>query len=188
MKLICEDKLFERVHGSVFFQILNEFLTKNTNIKYADDYIDNFDPDKKKQYRKEYPIADIKNDLFEFVQEWIDQVESLEDVYKINRVWMSKSYGFSNYIQISLKRPRDPRLRNFYETHRNLYDGVKFRFSEHGSLNDDSDITLYVNLVGKTFNQAATEMLILIENYITDVHSQEKQYLKKLDKARKKRR
>ena len=188
MKLIYEDKLFEKVHGLVFFQILKEFLTKNTEIKYADDYIDNFDPSKKKKYRKEYPITDIKDDLFEFVQEWVKQVEALDDVYKINRIWMSNSYGFSNYIQISLKRPRDPRLRGFYETHRNLYDGVKFRFSEHGSLNDDSDITQYVNLVGKTFNQAASEMLFLIENYITDVHSQEKQYLKKLEKDKKKRR
>lgn len=188
MKLIYEDKLFENIKGSVFFQILKEFLDRDTTIKYADDYIDDFDPSKKDEYKGEYPIKDIKKDLFSFVQDWVDKVRNLDDVYCINRVWMSKRYGFSNYIQLSLKRPRDPRLRDFYERNRNLYDGVKFRFSEHGSLNDDSDITEFVNLVGKTFEQAAGEMLLLIENYITDVRSQEKQELKKIEKKKKNRR
>lgn len=186
--LIKEDCLFERVSSSVFYSTLLEYLTKNDNIKYADDYIKDFDASKKQTYAKQYPISDIKEDLFEFIKDWIKEVESLDDVYKIIDVHMSRSYGFSNYIEIALKRPKDRRLQDFYQSNRDKYDHAKFRFSEHDSRNDDSDIADHVNFVGKSFNQAADEMLYLIQNYITDLHSQEKQYLKKLDKQNKKRR
>jgi Zn-dependent M16 (insulinase) family peptidase len=65
---------------------------------------------------------------------------------------------------------------------------VKVRFSEHESKNDDSDIEDWVNFTGKTFNQAAEEMKYKINNYIIDLRSKEKQYLKKLDKQNKKKR
>ena len=99
---------------------------------------------------------------------------------------MSDSYGFSNYITISFNRPADRRLFPFYQEHPDLYNNVKFRFSEHESKNDDSDIADGVNFVGKTFNQAADEMKYKIKNYATDLRSKEKQYLKKLDKQNKK--
>ena len=41
-------------------------------------------------------------------------------------------------------------------------------------------------MTGKTFNQAAEEMKYKIMNYVIDLRSKEKQYLKKLDKEKKK--
>lgn len=186
--IINEDILFENLTSAHFIQALLEFLTRNTEIKYADDYIDNFDKSKKQDYAKMYPIKDIKDDLLDFVNDWIKEVKDECDIYKIEKIWNSKSYGFSNYLQLSFNRPADRRLYPFYNDNENLYRGVKFRFSEHESRNDDSDIEQFVNLTGKPFNQAAEEMKYLIQNYVTDLRSKEKQYLKKLDKVSKKRR
>ena len=188
IRLIREDMLFEKVSARVFYSMLKEFLEKDTVIKYADDYIDNFDKSKKQQYAKQYPIKDIKDDLAEFIDEWLEEIKTECDIYtmKLNR--KSDSYGFSNYITLSFNRPADRRLYPFYNENSNLYNNVKFRFSEHESKNDDSDIEDWVNFTGKTFNQAAEEMKYKINNYIIDLRSKEKQYLKKLDKQNKKKR
>ena len=188
IRLIREDVLFEKVPARVFYSMLKEFLEKDTVIKYADDYIDNFDKSKKQQYAKQYPIKDIKDDLAEFIDEWLEEIKTECDIYKMKLNRKSDSYGFSNYITLSFNRPADRRLYPFYNENSNLYNNVKFRFSEHESKNDDSDIEDWVNFTGKTFNQAAEEMKYKINNYIIDLRSKEKQYLKKLDKQNKKKR
>lgn len=177
--------LFEKLSGRDFCNALLEFLKKTDVIEYADDYIDNFDPSKKNQYAKEYPIADIKEDLDTFISEWLEEVKEDCDIYKMETNRMSNKYGFSNYITLSFNRPANPKLYPFYRENDNLYNGVKFRFSEHASKNDDSDIEDNVNFVGKTFIQAAEEMKLKIMNYIIDLRAKEKQYLKKLDKKNK---
>ena len=170
----------------MFYLTLCEFLTRDTEIKYADDYIDNFDKSKKQIYAKRYPIKDIKDDIASFIDDWLQDIKRDNDIYSVKNNRMSDSYGFSNYITISFNRPADRRLFPFYQEHPDLYNNVKFRFSEHESKNDDSDIADGVNFVGKTFNQAADEMKYKIKNYATDLRSKEKQYLKKLDKQNKK--
>ena len=188
IQLIVEDILFNKLTSRQFFQSLLEFLNKNDKIKYSDDYITNFDKSKKDRYVNVQPIKDIKNDIYNFVDEWIKDVKDECGVYRIRNVRMSKKYGFSTYVDLDFKRPSDKRLYSFYNDNSDLYTGVTFRFSEHESKNDDSDIADWVNLTGKTFNQAAEEMKYKIQNYVTDLRSKEKQYLKKLDKANKKRR
>lgn len=172
----------------MFYITLLEFLTRNDEIKYADDYIDNFDKSKKQKYAKEYPIRDIKNDIASFIDDWLQEIEKDCDIYSMKNNRMSDSYGFSNYITLTFNRPNDRRLYQFYRDNANLYNNVKFRFSEHDPKNDVSDIADSVNFVGKTFNQAADEMKYKIMNYVTDLRSKEKQYLKKLDKQSNKRR
>lgn len=172
----------------MFYITLNEFLTRNDEIKYADDYIDNFDKSKKQKYAKEYPIRDIKNDIASFIDDWLKDIAKECDIRSMKNNRMSDSYGFSNYITLSFNRPADRRLYQFYQDNSEKYNNVKFRFSEHDPKNDISDIADSVNFVGKTFNQAADEMKYKIENYITDLRSAEKQYLKKLDKQSKKNR
>ena len=162
----------------MFYLTLCEFLTKDTEIKYADDYIDNFDKSKKQKYAKEYPIKDIKDDIASFIEDWLGEIKRDCDVYSMKNNRMSDSYGFSNYITLSFNRPADRRLYPFYQANPGLYNNVKFRFSEHDPKNDASDIADSVNFVGKTFNQAADEMKYKIENYITDLRAKEKQYLK----------
>ena len=171
----------------MFYITLNEFLTRNDEIKYADDYIDNFDKSKKQKYAKEYPIRDIKNDIASFIDDWLKEIKRDCDIYSMKNNRMSDSYGFSNYITLSFNRPADRRLYQFYQDNSEKYNNVKFRFSEHDPKNDTSDIADSVNFVGKTFNQAADEMKCKIENYVIDLRSAEKQYLKKLDKQAKKK-
>lgn len=171
----------------MFYITLNEFLTRNDEIKYADDYIDNFDKSKKQKYAKEYPIRDIKNDIASFIDDWLNEIKRDCDIYSVKNNRMSDSYGFSNYITLSFNRPADRRLYQFYQDNSEKYNNVKFRFSEHDPKNDTSDIADSVNFVGKTFNQAADEMKYKIENYVIDLRSAEKQYLKKLDKQSKKK-
>lgn len=171
----------------MFYITLNEFLTQNDEIKYADDYIDNFDKSKKQKYAKEYPIRDIKNDIASFIDDWLNEIKRDCDIYSMKNNRMSDSYGFSNYITLSFNRPADRRLYQFYQDNSEKYNNVKFRFSEHDPKNDTSDIADSVNFVGKTFNQAADEMKCKIENYVIDLRSAEKQYLKKLDKQAKKK-
>ena len=171
----------------MFYITLNEFLTRNDEIKYADDYIDNFDKSKKQKYAKEYPIRDIKNDIASFIDDWLKEIKRDCDIYSMKNNRMSDSYGFSNYITLSFNRPADRRLYQFYQDNSEKYNNVKFRFSEHDPKNDTSDIADSVNFVGKTFNQAADEMKCKIENYVIDLRSAEKQYLKKIDKQAKKK-
>lgn len=186
MKLMIKEDRLSMLSESVFYRALLEFLTKDTEIKYADDYIDDFDKSKKQIYAKRYPIKDIKDDIASFIEDWLGEIKRDCDVYSMKNNRMSDSYGFSNYITLSFNRPADRRLYPFYQSNPELYNNVKFRFSEHDPKNDASDIADSVNFVGKTFNQAADEMKYKIENYITDLRAKEKQYLKKLDKQNKK--
>lgn len=188
IRLINEDVLFEGLTASHFMRALLEYLEKDTVIKYSDDYIDNFDKSKKDKYANVQPIKEIKQDIYKFVEDWIKDVQDECGVYRIRNVRMSKKYGFSTYVDLDFKRPADRRLYPFYDENSNLYTDVTFRFSEHESKNDDSNIADWVNLTGKTFIQASEEMKYKIQNYVTDLRSKEKQYLKKLDKKNKKRR
>lgn len=186
-KLTIREDCIVYYTDQMFYITLNEFLTRNDEIKYADDYIDNFDKSKKQKYAKEYPIRDIKNDIASFIDDWLNEIKRDCDIYSMKNNRMSDSYGFSNYITLSFNRPADRRLYQFYQDNSEKYNNVKFRFSEHDPKNDTSDIADSVNFVGKTFNQAADEMKCKIENYVIDLRSAEKQYLKKLDKQAKKK-
>lgn len=194
MKLLYEKTLFEQLPSSLFecavldFLKLTELLKRTDTIKYADDYIKNFNPALKQQYAKEYPIADIKADIAEFIDEWLNNIKDEYDIHHMKPNRPSESYGFSNYIELSFNRPTDRRLFPFYAANKNLYNNVKFRFSEHDPKNDASDIEDSVIFTGKTFDQAAQEMEYRISNYVVDLRAKEKRYLKDLEKKNRKRR
>ena len=183
---LTEGSLFENLSASTFYRSLLEFLKKTDIIKDADDYIDNFNPQLKARYAHTYPIAEIKQDIAEFIEEWLEDIKNMDGVRNVRNNRMSDKYGFSNYISLQFSRPADRRLYPYYEENSRLYNNVKFRFSEHSSKNDDSDIMDSVDFKRKTFQQAADEMKYKIENYIADLRSGEKRYLKNLDKANKK--
>lgn len=193
MKLIYEDSLIEKLPASAFYEALLEFLQKDDKIKDSDDYVreymHEFDPAKKNSvYLDSYPIKDIKADLAQFIHEWVSCVNEIPGVFKINDVRVSKYYGFSNYIDISFDRPKDRRLMSFYNENPRKYNKVSFRFSEHPSHNDDNDLGDGVLLVGKSFNDAAKEMYMRIENYIVNLRMQEKHWLEKQQKKNNKKR
>lgn len=196
MKLIYEKTLFNRLPYRLFEYAVVDFLKLNLHeliqrtdtIKYADDYIKNFDPSLKQDYAQQYPIADIKADIANFINDWLNEIKDKYDIHHMKPNRPSRSYGFSNYIELSFNRPSDRRLFPFYNTHKDLYDNVKFRFSEHDPKNDASDIEDEVIFTGKTFDQAAQEMEYRIHNYVIDLRAKEKRYLKDLEKKNKKRR
>jgi hypothetical protein len=194
VKLLYERTILEQLPSSVFecalldFLRLTELLKRTDTIKYADDYIKNFNPALKQKYAKEYPIADIKADIAEFIDEWLNSIKDEYDIHHMKPNRPSESYGFSNYIELSFNRPTDRRLFPFYAANKNLYNNVKFRFSEHDPKNDASDIEDSVIFTGKTFDQAAQEMEYRISNYVVDLRAKEKRYLKDLEKKNKKRR
>jgi hypothetical protein len=167
---------------------LKEYLKRTDTIKYADDYIKDFNPALKQKYAKEYPIADIKKDIANFIDDWLDEIKDECDIHHMKPNRPSTQYGFSNYIELSFNRPDDRRLYQFYNDNKDMYQNVKFRFSEHDPKNDASDIEDSVIFTGKTFDQAAAEMEYKIKNYVIDLRAKEKQWLKKQDKAKKKRR
>lgn len=194
MKLLYKQPIFKELPSSLFecavldFLQLKEFLKRTDTIKYADDYIKNFNPALKKKYAQEYPIADIKADIANFIDSWLNSIKDEYDIHHMKPNRPSDSYGFSNYIELSFNRPSDRRLFPFYAENKNLYNNVKFRFSEHDPKNDASDIEDSVIFTGKTFDQAAQEMEYRIHNYVIDLRAKEKRYLKDLDKKNKKRR
>lgn len=182
---LSEDRLFtELLEAQLFYVSLLEYLTKQDVIMNADDYIDDFDPTLKQQYANEYPIKDIKDDLDEFISDWLESVKDECGIRWVKTNKKSGSYGFSNYITIGFERPDDRRLYPYFAQNKSKYDGVKFRFSEHEAHNDTDDIADFVDFKGKTFDQAAEEMRYKILNYASDLRAGEKRYLKQKEKER----
>ena len=192
IRLLREDCLFERLSGRDFVNYLLEYLEKTDTIMDADDYVrkengGKFDASKKKEYGEEFPIKDIKDDIYGFIDEWLSQVYNLDRVKEIEDFHMSKQYGFSNYFTVVFTKP-ERQFNGFFFDNRDMYKKT-FRFSEHDikEKNKSDDIFLTVNLIGKTFEQAAAEMLLDIENYIIDLKGAEKQWLKKQKKQKQRR-
>ena len=102
-----------------------------------------------------YPIREIKDDIYIFIQQWIPNVLLIEGVKRIDGVWQSEGHNFTNYIQLSFRRPKN---NDVYIENKNLYDYVIFRFSDILNSKAYIDIKGDVNFVGKSFDDASIEM------------------------------
>lgn len=189
---LLESSLFEGLTGRHFYECLLEYLKTTDKILNADDYVrkhndGSFDSRRKDDYAREFPVAEIKQDLADFIEDWLEKVKDACSIHKVNVRWDDGKYGFSNYVEICFDRPNDKRLFPYYRENSNLYNNVKFRFSEHNPVNDASDITAFVDFKGKSFEDAADEMEIAIRNYVQDLRAGEKRYIKKLEKEKRRR-
>ena len=185
MHLIRED-LLERLDDKVFYSILVEYLKKTDKILHARDFFekerdDKFDWEKRNTYVNEFPVKDIKRDLFGFVKSYMKDLMKIPEVVNCTPD-PSPYFGFSDYIYIDLKKPENPKLENFYNQNIDKYNHVKIRFSDHDE--DESHkksatkkSKVKVDWYQKTFLQAAAEMMFKIKGYIANMHKEEKEYL-----------
>lgn len=162
--------------GKLFFDALLEYLNKTDVIKGMPDYVtDLIEPyvdsrEKRKEYEKNDKMIEIKDDIRGFIKDWFSEVLKLDRVQHI-RVDKSPYFGLSNYIYVTFTNPTSPKLANYAKTNKTKYDQVKFRFTDHSEEEDLSKHKAkdFVDFKGKTFIQAANEMLEIIKNYIETV-------------------
>lgn len=176
-----------KLSAEVFYKALLEYLTKSNKIQHARYYWEKEHPDetfdisKRKQYAKEFPVADIKSDIHKFVVEFARDIRSIERVSSVMPD-KSKEFGFSEYIYVTFTPPKDQRLTDFYNSNINDYNAVKMRFSEHKESNKrgHKKSKVKVDYLNKTFLDAAEEMKMKIDNYIKDMERKEDNELKRL--------
>lgn len=185
MKLINEDALFN-LPASLFYDTLTEYLTKDDKIQKANYYWNKehpngkFNPNYLRAYARQFPIADIKNDILSFVVEFARELRSNKDIEKIIS-YKSPDFGFSTYMHIDFKKPTDVRLSEYISKNESLYTNVKFRFSEHDESSDTDPSKLSakkVDYFNRTFIDAADEMKKDINDYIEELKYKESEYIK----------
>ena len=183
MVLIREDMLCE-LSGHDFAEALMEYLKKTDKIKKCRNYVTQFiEPyvdttEKRKEYVKHPKIMEIKNDIKEFVKAWRSKVLSLPDVTNI-LVDPSPYFGLSTYIYVTIK-PSKKYGNEFYKQNKDLFDKVKFRFTDHPEFDFNkkhpTPDSRTVGMVGKTFIICANEMMHKIQDYIDDLKEKEKKF------------
>ena len=113
MRLLNEDLLYERLSGSLFVNILMELLSKDDTIETARGRIidrdGKFEKEREDEYVKEFPIADIKQDIQDFADEWADSIRSKPEVSSV-KADPSPYLGFSEYIDIRFNVPKNTKL------------------------------------------------------------------------------
>ena len=191
MHLIRED-LLEQYSDKLFYQILVEYLRKSDKILHAKDFFekerdDEFDWEKRNEYKNEFPVKDIKEDLFRYVKQFIRDVNKLPEVEKCVPD-PSDFFGFSDYVYLYFKRPTNPELWDFYDNNPDLYQKVKIRFSDHEESEKHKNDPLKASKINvdwyqRTFLQAAAEMMFKIRGYIGKIHRLEKEYLDGLNEV-----
>ena len=189
MKLINEDKLLE-LNANIFYRVLLEYLSMEDPIQKANYYWQKEHPDGKfnpkflRSYVKQFPIADIKEDILSFVITFAKELKSNPNIDRILS-YKSPDFGFSNYMHIYFKKPSDPKLKDYVLKNDKKYSNVKFRFSEHGEYSDtdeDKKAVKNVDYHNKNFIQASKEMLANINEYIAYLKNGENEYLEELRK------
>lgn len=194
MRLIMEDRLLE-ISASVFYTVLNEYLSETDPIKKANYYWKlehpkgKFNPNFMKVYAKQFPIIDIKDDILTFVVNFANELRKIPDISTVLS-YKSPDFGFSTYMHIYFTKPTDERLSEYVKNNLKKYDNVKFRFSEHDEYsnksnndepNDDSKKSSgNVDYFNKNFIQAAEEMRSEVLAYIDSLRDGEKEYIKQL--------
>ena len=192
MKLIKED-IYDMTNNYLFLFCLLEYLNKTDILKKMPEYVaDRLEPyvdtqEKRNYYAKTPEMLEIKRDMNGFAQRWADSVRELPYVDKVN-VNPSPFFGLSVYVYVYYK-PTRQRLENFYNSNRNRYDNIKFRFTEHGEYDYAKEKTpddRTVEFKGKTFIQASNEMMDKIKNYYYNLREDETTYINRI--KRKERR
>ena len=186
MRLIREDMLCE-LSGRDFAEALFEYLKKTDRIKKCKNYVTQFiEPyvdtrEKRKEYAKHPKIIEIKNDIKEFVKAWRSKVLALKGVKEI-KIDPSPYFGLSMYIYVTFV-PSSRQGTEFYKQNKDLYDAVKFRFTDHPEIDANKSNPTpkerTVDMVGKTFIICANEMMHRIQDYQEDLYKQEKSGVRK---------
>lgn len=184
--MILHEDMLSKYSGKLFYSILLEYLTKTDKILHAQDFFekereDTFDLSKRDEYVKEYPVKDIKKDLFKYVKDFIKELNTIHEIERCEPD-PSTDFGFSDYIYLYFNKPENPDLEEFYNDNQELYRKVKVRFSDHKQSkklrkHPERKAKIYVNWYRKNFIQASQEMMKLIQKYIDDIHAKERQYL-----------
>lgn len=185
MKLRIREDRFGRLPAELVFKLFFEMVEHDDNLKDSHDYFPIANEFNRKDLEDAYPLSEIKDDIYGFIEDWKDDVLKIKGVTKMDKHWKSKRFGLSNYIQLTFDQPKDMRLFGYYLRNKNKYNGIKFRFSDHTSQNDDSDIQDGVDFVGKTFDQSADEMEIKIQEYIDYLRFEEQKELDKIIKQKR---
>lgn len=195
MRLIMEDRLLE-ISASVFYTILNEYLSETDPIQKANYYWKlehpkgKFNPKFMRAYAKQFPVLDIKDDILAFVVNFANELRRSPDISTVLS-YKSPDFGFSTYMHIYFTKPTDERLSEYITNNLEKYDNVRFRFSEHDEYsnkpddsinNDDSKKSAgNVDYFNKNFIQAAEEMKTEILAYIKNLRDGEKDYIERLE-------
>ena len=193
MKLLNED-MFIGLSGSDFVSCLLEFLSKTDTIKPAPQYVTQLiepyqdDVAKRKEYARNPKMVEIKNDIHKFIKSWVDGIKSRTDVKHVD-INPSPYFGLSEYVYVDVAM-NNPKLENYYRQNLNRYNRVKFRFTDHVDIEyADKKAEKTVDISNKTFIEASEEMKLTIEEYLRDLHNEERLYLKKMrNRERNKRR
>ena len=83
--MILHEDMLSKYSGKLFYSILLEYLTKTDKILHAQDFFekereDTFDLSKRDEYVKEYPVKDIKKDLFKYVKDFIKELNMIPEI------------------------------------------------------------------------------------------------------------
>ena len=188
--LLYEDSLFSFLTGKQFVEFLLEYLEKTDIIGHSKQYIINRDgkfvKSKEQEYVTSEPIQEIKNDIMEFISQWISEIQSLPDVKSV-RFTVSPYFGFSNYIHIKLNKPNNSDLLGYYNEHKGQYQNCHFKFTDHiqrkTPYRDEIGQVIrdQVDYSNKSFEEASSEMKNKICEYIQKLHEKEQNYLLSLD-------
>lgn len=199
MRLIVEDYLFEKYTGYDFVTLLVEIL-KTDKIGVARDVVKaefgSYAKSKDIEYLKKSKMLDEKRDLLDFAKEWINDVSSIHDIKSV-KVHDSRQVSFSLYIDVVIKKPENPELEQFYNSHKGRYKNVSFKFTDHFPEKNKTNnknkkacknyrdhngkyIRGEVDYSNKSFLEASFEMLDIIKNYISNLHTMENDYLEQI--------
>ena len=177
---------FKNLSGYDFMLLLKEYIDKGTVIGVARDIIKNrdgtYDKSKEDEYVNQSPISDIKDDLSSFISEWVN---TIKDIDRIKTVKSSSSpyMGFSNYVTITLSKPEDKKLLDYYIQHKGQYTNCHFKFTDHvirkTPYKDEIGMMIrdQVDYSNLSFIEAAEEMYDKINNYVNKVKNKEQNYL-----------
>lgn len=176
---------FDGLTWKDFSRSLCELLSKTDKIENAKEYVYRYiEPyqdtaAKRKEYARHPKMKEIKKDINNFTLDWSKRIK---DKYHVKQVDVNPSpyFGLSEYVYLDIGFT-NPKLQGFYDEHPEKYNRVKFRFTDHGDIeyaeqkSDDQ-----VEYDDRSFLQAASEMEQKIDNYLNELHNEERAYIKKL--------
>jgi hypothetical protein len=188
--MLHEDSILdEKFNKNVFFTLL-EYIDKNTKILNSSEYFMKELPkdaekvilkylQSNKKYLGKFPLKDVKDDLYSFVKDFVNEIQSIKDIENI-RFHKSKDIGFSNYIEFDVVKPVDEKLKSFVNSNIDRYNGVTIRFSDHtynSENNNRRNPDIKVGYHNRTFNDAQKEAIGKIKKYVKDLRNDENNYL-----------
>lgn len=144
-KINLQEKMLKSFTESLLLELLN----KTDKIQHWEDYIDDYDTNKNRNFYKDDPrLKEVKKDLYEML---LTLEQELYDIPKVRSVKFKESdhTGLSNYIEIKFTKPLDSKYCSHYG---NEYI-LNIRLSDHIPKQGYSpSVTNNIDIVGQTFN------------------------------------